>query len=251
MGCCHPKDGSGGDNRPSLAAKGILGSLNLWRPFRDCVSVHDVLFLLARSDLQRKEYNQRNTLQEQNTTRGIFSARLREIMKSRGTTQVELAAAVGVTQAAVSKWLNGAIPKGDQLLALARSFGVTMDWLLTGEEPKTPVFAQWNRGFYVACCSYAPELIKESHTHDEDGQFVNLPDEKPTGTMVIFRFHPTGHPAAMSRDEQIEFADRYACASVDERRRMLCLGSGTERFFSDRTLGAVGVVMLRQLEEPA
>jgi transcriptional regulator with XRE-family HTH domain len=60
-------------------------------------------------------------------------------MKRRGLTQIELAAKTGVTQAAISKWLNGTVPKGDQLLALAGSLGVTMEWLLTREEDHTSV----------------------------------------------------------------------------------------------------------------
>ncbi len=50
--------------------------------------------------------------------------------------QEELAAAVGVSRQAVSKWeLGDATPEVDKLLALARAFGVTADELLSEEEP--------------------------------------------------------------------------------------------------------------------
>lgn len=50
--------------------------------------------------------------------------------------QEELAAMVGVSRQAVSKWeLGDATPEVDKLLALARAFGVTTDELLSGEEP--------------------------------------------------------------------------------------------------------------------
>ena len=53
--------------------------------------------------------------------------------------QEELAAAVGVSRQAVSKWeLGDATPEVDKLLALARAFGVTADELLSEEEPPQP-----------------------------------------------------------------------------------------------------------------
>lgn len=54
--------------------------------------------------------------------------------------QEELAARVGVSRQAVSKWeLNEAAPDINKLLALARAFGVTTDHLLDeGAEPERP-----------------------------------------------------------------------------------------------------------------
>lgn len=50
--------------------------------------------------------------------------------------QEELAAMVGVSRQAVSKWeLGDATPEVDKLLALARAFGVTTDELLDGGDP--------------------------------------------------------------------------------------------------------------------
>lgn len=50
--------------------------------------------------------------------------------------QEELAAQVGVSRQAVSKWeLGDATPEVDKLLALARAFGVTTDELLSDSEP--------------------------------------------------------------------------------------------------------------------
>ena len=53
--------------------------------------------------------------------------------------QEELAAQVGVSRQAVSKWeLGDATPEVDKLLALAKSFGVTTDELLSENEPPRP-----------------------------------------------------------------------------------------------------------------
>ncbi len=56
--------------------------------------------------------------------------------KAAKLSQEELAAQVGVSRQAVSKWeLGDATPEVDKLLALAKAFGVTTDELLSGEEP--------------------------------------------------------------------------------------------------------------------
>ncbi len=60
-------------------------------------------------------------------------------MKEQSFTQVDLAERIGVTQAAVSKWINGTVPKGDQLLAVAQTLGVDMEWLLTGKKAPSPL----------------------------------------------------------------------------------------------------------------
>jgi len=59
--------------------------------------------------------------------------------KAAKLSQEELAARVGVSRQAVSKWeLGDATPEVDKLLALARAFGVTTDELLSEGEPGEP-----------------------------------------------------------------------------------------------------------------
>ncbi len=59
--------------------------------------------------------------------------------KAAKLSQEELAARVGVSRQAVSKWeLGDATPEVDKLLALARAFGVTTDELLGESEPEAP-----------------------------------------------------------------------------------------------------------------
>ena len=56
--------------------------------------------------------------------------------RDRKLSQEELAAQVGVSRQAVSKWeLGDATPEVDKLLALAKAFGVTTDELLSGDAP--------------------------------------------------------------------------------------------------------------------
>ena len=56
--------------------------------------------------------------------------------KKAGLSQEGLADLVGVSRQAVSKWeLGDASPDINKLLALAKAFGVTTDWLLSEEDP--------------------------------------------------------------------------------------------------------------------
>lgn len=62
-----------------------------------------------------------------------------QLRKSRGMSQEELAEKVGVTRQAVSKWEMGtSVPELDTLVALARCFGVTTDYLLSEDIPSQP-----------------------------------------------------------------------------------------------------------------
>ena len=57
--------------------------------------------------------------------------------KQNKLSQEELAARVGVSRQAVSKWeLGDATPEVDKLVALAKAFGVTTDELLSSKEPE-------------------------------------------------------------------------------------------------------------------
>ena len=65
-----------------------------------------------------------------------FSQRLLELRKTSGLSQEGLADLLGVTRQAVQKWEAGASrPDMDNLAALARYFNVSLDYLVTGQEP--------------------------------------------------------------------------------------------------------------------
>lgn len=59
----------------------------------------------------------------------IFSSQLQNLRKERGITQETLAAHLGVSPQAVSKWENGSFPDGDLLPRIADFFGVSIDYL--------------------------------------------------------------------------------------------------------------------------
>ena len=64
-----------------------------------------------------------------------FNKKLQVLRRQKGLTQEELAEALYVSRAAVSKWESGrGYPNIDSLKAIAKLFSVTVDELLSGEE---------------------------------------------------------------------------------------------------------------------
>ena len=69
----------------------------------------------------------------------VFATTLQALRKKRGVTQEQLAAYLGVSPQAVSKWENGSFPDGDLLPRLADYFEVSIDYLYGREKEKVSV----------------------------------------------------------------------------------------------------------------
>lgn len=66
-----------------------------------------------------------------------LNEKIYDCRKKAGLSQDALAEQIGVSRQAVSKWeLGTAQPELDKLVALAKVFDVTTDWMLTDEEPE-------------------------------------------------------------------------------------------------------------------
>lgn len=67
---------------------------------------------------------------------------LLSLRREKGLSQAELAEELGVSRQAVSRWEAGlAVPSGENLIALSRVYGVTVEEMLRngrGEEPPEP-----------------------------------------------------------------------------------------------------------------
>ena len=60
-----------------------------------------------------------------------FIERLKELRVEKGLTQTELSKATGLSQSALALWENGQrIPNALAIIALAKYFGVSADYLL-------------------------------------------------------------------------------------------------------------------------
>lgn len=67
-----------------------------------------------------------------------FGIILKELRKSRGLTQTELGASIGLSKAVISKYENGmGYPNFDVLIQIADYFGVTTDYMLGVNQSKT------------------------------------------------------------------------------------------------------------------
>ncbi|MDR2931779.1 MAG: helix-turn-helix domain-containing protein [Oscillospiraceae bacterium] len=65
-----------------------------------------------------------------------ISNRLVELRKKQGYSQDKVSELLNVTRQAVSKWETGqGLPDAGNLVALSELYGVTLDYLLKGEEP--------------------------------------------------------------------------------------------------------------------
>jgi transcriptional regulator with XRE-family HTH domain len=66
----------------------------------------------------------------------ILGKRIREAREKTGLSQAELARAMGVLPTHLNRWEKGKVAPGWEYLArIAKHCNVTLDWLLTGEEP--------------------------------------------------------------------------------------------------------------------
>ena len=101
--------------------------------------------VVVNNFLSRKLSKAEPTVAQQVGSRIAQERRLKAARDRRDIDQKAVAAAVGVSPAAVSRWENGeTIPRDDVLVRLAEYFGVTASWLRYGEgngtgAPKLPL----------------------------------------------------------------------------------------------------------------
>ncbi len=69
----------------------------------------------------------------------MFYDRFAKLCKSKGVSDNKACIAIGVNRSAVAKWKQGGTPNGTTLSKMADYFGVTVDYLLNGEQKENPV----------------------------------------------------------------------------------------------------------------
>src|ERR1700751_2842761 len=69
-----------------------------------------------------------------------FSENLKRLMKEHSVSTRALTLALGIPSSTISEWTAGREPKlGDPVLKLAKFFGVSLEFLITGKEPEQEV----------------------------------------------------------------------------------------------------------------
>lgn len=99
-----------------------------WFGFAVCVHI-----VCGKTNLYKK-----TDMQEEKISGLIFARLLRAEMAAKSCLQAELAAAVGVSQAAVSGWLNGAMPRFDKIADIAKALGLHPHYLANAAAYTTP-----------------------------------------------------------------------------------------------------------------
>ena len=80
-----------------------------------------------------------------------ISTRISLAVERSGRKAKDIAAALGITEVTMSKYVNGvSTPKNDYLITLARELNVSLSWLLSGDEdtqtmPGEPSYSEWKR----------------------------------------------------------------------------------------------------------
>ena len=74
-----------------------------------------------------------------------ISLRISAALASSGKKSKDIAAACGISEVTMSKYVNGvSTPKNQYLIALAQQLNVSVSWLLTGKEEGSEL-EQWKR----------------------------------------------------------------------------------------------------------
>lgn len=76
----------------------------------------------------------------------ILVSQIENILQDRGLNQAEFNEQIGVAQA-ITKWKGGQTPSAESLITIKKVFGISIDQLLTGEEPR-PILQEFASEHY-------------------------------------------------------------------------------------------------------
>ncbi len=127
-----------------------------------------------------------------------IGARILTLRKQKGITQELLAAELGVTAAAVSKWEKGyTLPDILMLCALADYFGVTTDDLLdrTAEEKQAIIAAQTEElGQKISALAQQYHIQTRAILTDYDSALALTKSEQEAGNTIHYMFTAIDRP---------------------------------------------------------
>lgn len=135
--------------------------------------------------------------------------RLLEYRKKSGLSQEELAEKLDISRQSVSKWERAeASPDTDNLIELAKIYGVTMDDLLNVDKPIN--FKEEEPVEHVASKGYVIEINRDNNSHeDEDDNKITL---KKDGVYIIYE--------KTHEKSQLDYEDLYVKVE-DENKKIV------------------------------
>ena len=114
--------------------------------------------------------------------------RITELRKSKGLSQEELAEQLGVSRQSVSKWETGvSIPDTDKAIAMSRIFGVTADFLLTGESNNSNLSSGgvvYNKNTIMENAQPATAPVMEQN-EEKDRETFKMPNWKTLVSIAV------------------------------------------------------------------
>ena len=129
----------------------------------------------------------------------MIGTRIKALMKKSGATQAQVAAAVRVSQPAVSGWFKGASPDADKIAALAAFFDVSVGYLL---------------GTAAECPENIPAIFPSPEAALASVRSVSSPEIKPSKNCKISE-------GGIDRKAEIREALRAARATVTKLEQLL------------------------------
>ena len=137
--------------------------------------------------------------------------RLYQYRKSMGISQEELAARIGVSRQAVSKWERAeASPDTDNLIELSKIYGVSLDEMLRGEEEGEP----------------------ESETDQAEAPAEDAPEDN-YGEKSGFTIHDSGDTVHIS-GKGIHITDRHGTrVDLDREHGIFVQENGEQKVYTD------------------
>jgi transcriptional regulator with XRE-family HTH domain len=117
--------------------------------------------------------------------RGDFSERLLALRKARQLSQPQLAQAIGVSNASIGYWETGRQPGSDELKKLADFFNVTMEFMLTGQEPAKTDWPRASEGPPEYEMDNLLEELRKAHDAIADARRIAEKFKKKHGPAIL------------------------------------------------------------------
>lgn len=113
-------------------------------------------------------------MQEKKLTIVNFSERFRHLIDGCGLSQKDLASALGLSEGSIVNYKKGRIPKAEELLTITSHFGVSLEWLLSGQNSEDYQAPGGRKPLYNSSMSVRSKALKAADLEREADELRNL-----------------------------------------------------------------------------